>query len=202
MKRKVNIVILAAGASQRLGEPKQLVSFMGQSLLRRAACAALAAQPADVLCVLGAFAARLKPELAGLAVRIVENSAWQEGIASSIRVGVAASDDADAVLLMLSDQPLIDAAFLCQLITVWQESDVPIVASQYGKVAGAPALFARTLFPELLTLQGDTGARALLARFSHRCVPCPQGALDIDTPHDKHLLQTLSYRSDISSTLS
>ncbi|MCS7013462.1 MAG: nucleotidyltransferase family protein [Chloroherpetonaceae bacterium] len=194
MLSKVSIIILAAGASRRLGQPKQLLRFLGKSLIQRAATEALAVSPKEVLCVLGAFAEQIKPELAGMPVRIVENREWPEGIASSIRAGIAALQltDADAAILMLCDQPFIDRAVLRELMTMWQSSTEPIVATSYGDTVGVPALFSRSLFPELLRLRGDTGARPLIFRYPHRRIPCPQSPADIDTPDDKRALDALN----------
>lgn len=187
---KVGVAILAAGASRRLGEPKQLLRLSGKSLLRRAAENALAANAECVVAVLGAFAEKIKPELDGLAVRIVENRDWQEGIASSIRAAIGAlqAERVDAALLMLCDQPFISRAFLQKLIAAWRTSKVPIVASGYSDAVGAPALFDSALFNALLQLRGESGARQLIRQHRHDIVPCPEGFVDIDTPEDKVLL--------------
>ncbi len=194
--KKVGIVILAAGASQRLGEPKQLLRFAGTSLICHAVAEACATQAAHVVCVLGAFAEAIEAELRRCAwqaerVEIVRNAHWQEGMAASIREGIKALQmhDSDAALIMLCDQPFIERGFLNRLINRWHETNAPIVASGYADAVGVPALFAKECWSELLKLQGESGAQRLIRQHPHKVVPCQHGMVDIDTPEDKARLQ-------------
>ncbi len=194
--KKVGIVILAAGASRRLGEPKQLLRFAGTSLICHAVVEACATQAVHVVCVLGAFAEEVEAELRRCTlqaeqVEIVRNMYWQEGIATSVREGIKAlqKHDSDAALIMLCDQPFIERSFLNRLINTWHETKAPIVASGYADAVGAPALFAKECWPELLKLQGESGAQHLIRHYRHEVVPCQQGMMDIDTPQDKARLQ-------------
>jgi molybdenum cofactor cytidylyltransferase len=183
-------MILAAGASTRLGRPKQLLAFRGRTLLRHAAETARASLCRPVVVVLGAFAERLNRELAGLPVTVAMNPQWNEGMSSSIRAGLKAlapeREGPDAVVIMLCDQPLVSAQFLDRLVAVRQTSGKGIVAAEYGGEAGVPALFSRAYFPELAALSGCRGAKPVIARhakYTER-IPLPEAALDIDRQED------------------
>lgn len=188
----VRILILAAGASRRMGRPKQLLPYKGSSLLAHAAHRALATGCAvDV--VLGANAEACRRELRDPGVRILENLDWPEGIAASIRCGVlAAPADCRALLVMLCDQPRIPTEHYNALVAAWSAQPAGIVASTYDGTVGVPALFPRERFADLLALRGDRGARALLAREQDRLrtIVCPAARLDLDRPEDFAALQT------------
>jgi molybdenum cofactor cytidylyltransferase len=183
-------VLLAAGSSRRLGHPKQLLQFEGESLLRRAARLALGAGCSPVCVVLGYRAARLTLELAGLAARVVVNKDWPQGMGTSVRCGVhaalAACPESDNLLLLVCDQPALGAAHLARLLSLHRASGQPITASEYNGEPGVPAVFARSIFRELLALRQDTGARTIIRRDAARvqCLPWPEGAFDIDIPDD------------------
>ena len=155
------VIILAAGASVRLGQPKQLLRFRGLSLLRHATETALGSVCRPVLVVLGAFADRLQAELAALPVTVVINSAWAEGMASSIRAGlrVVASEapGPDAVVIMLCDQPLLTSRMLDQLVRVHRLEARGIVAAAYEETLGVPALFSRRYFTRTCFVGGGSG---------------------------------------------
>lgn len=179
-------VVLAAGSSSRLGQPKQLLEFNGEPLLHRAARAALEAGCAPVLVVLGAKAAFCRPAIADLPVQIVDNKEWKSGLASSVRCGIAAlPDTASAAILLTCDQPHVSADLLRQLIAASRDGE-NMAASQYAGTIGIPALFPRRSFPELLALTGGNGAKSLLRKGADAvgCVPFPEGRIDIDTPAD------------------
>jgi molybdenum cofactor cytidylyltransferase len=181
-------VILAAGASTRMGRPKQALAWRGQTLLRRVALEAQAAGCSPIVTVLGARARSWGIEVQGIeGARVVVNRNWGEGIASSIVCGVQAarSAGATAVILMPCDQPFVDAAVLQALIAAHRERGAPMAACEYGGGVGIPALFDRSRFGELARLEGDRGARALLADPKTVArVPFPGGAFDVDTPQD------------------
>ncbi len=181
-------MLLAAGGSSRLGAPKQLLRLGGRSLVRRAAEALLQAGCAPVVVVLGAEADAVRAELEGLRVAPVLNPAWGGGLATSLRCGLLAlPDSAAAALVCPSDQPAVSSALFERMLLLQRSSGKPIVACRYGDVVGAPALFLRARFPELLALQGDAGARAVLARAPDdvASVDFPEGAFDVDTPEDE-----------------
>ena len=177
-------VILAAGASRRLGRPKQLVELAGESLLRRTARAALAGC-APVLVVVGSRAEEMTANLAGLPVTIVGNGAWAEGMASSIRAGVAAlAAGTPGVLFLVCDQIAVDGALVGRLLAAWREHPDAVIACGYSETRGTPSVFPARSFPRLLALQGDRGARGLLLGEDVVVVPFPEGAVDVDYPED------------------
>lgn len=178
-------VVLAAGRSSRLGQPKQLVRIDGQSLVRRTAGLALVAGFAPVVVVCGSSGERVRAELAGLDVVIVDNPGWAEGVASSIRAGIGALPAAcPAVLLSACDQPALGLELLRGLRAAHAANPRVPVACEYQGTRGIPALLPRALFSELLALEGDRGARAVLGKHAATVVTVsfPGGELDLDTP--------------------
>jgi molybdenum cofactor cytidylyltransferase len=186
----VGAVILAAGSSSRMGRPKQVLSFQGESLLRRAARAALGAGCRPVVVVTGAHAELSRRELKGLDVREAFNSHWETGMASSIRAGVEnlidADPDAAAAVLLLCDQPLVTADVISGLVEAHRATGRPVIASAYGGSFGVPALFERTLFDELTRLEGPAGAKEVIRRHASEAsfLPFQGGEVDVDTPDD------------------
>lgn len=186
----VGAVVLAAGSSSRMGRPKQTLQYRGESLLRHAALAALGAGCHPVIVVTGANAGQSRRELGGLDVQEVFNPLWETGMASSIRAGVealiSANADADAVVLLLCDQPHVTADVISCLVDAHRTTGSPIVASAYGGGFGAPALFGRTHFAELMRLQGAAGAKQVIKRHAAGAhfLPFPSGEVDVDTPDD------------------
>lgn len=182
-------VILAAGPSRRMGEPKQLVEVAGQTLLGRAVSTALSSSCRPVVVVLGAHAERLRRELAGLDATVVEHPAWSDGIGSSLRCGIEAvrrERAVDSAVLLLCDQPLVTSQLIDRLVAAHRASGAPIVACEYAETVGVPALFGRTLFDELAALPPEAGAKQVIARHGTDVVrvPFPAAAFDLDTPAD------------------
>ncbi len=189
-------VILAAGAATRFGSPKQLLAVNGRSLLQRSMDTAAVVVGAQLTVVLGAHALEIATSVSAHGASIVVNRQWQEGIASSIRTGIASLPPAcDGALLMLADQPLLTATGLSRLAAVWRAAPRRLVAAYYvretGPITGAPAIFPRWCFADLLALRGDQGARQLLHRYAHDLerLELPEAAIDIDRPEDlSHLV--------------
>ena len=174
-------VILAAGSGTRMGGPKALLTLQGESLLQRAVRLALEAGCQPVIAVVGAW----DPGAVNPGARIVRNPSTSEGMASSIRTGIAAVPLAsDAALLMTVDQPGVDAELLRSLLGLASAAPFRPAACAYADTVGVPAVLPRRLFPELLALEGDRGAKALLLREGAATLPFPQGADDLDTPTD------------------
>ncbi len=155
-------ILLAAGASDRLGRPKQLVRLAGETLIRRQA-ALLSAHATDTVVVLGAHAEEIAAELAKLPVRIQRNAAWSEGMGASLACGVAAlHPHTEAVLVLLCDQYRLGANDLASLTAAWHRSpDAPVVARWPGAF-GPPAIFPRSCFEDLSRLSGEGGARKIV----------------------------------------
>jgi CTP:molybdopterin cytidylyltransferase MocA len=183
-------VILAAGASTRMGTPKQLLELDGQPLVVRAAAAALASPAWPVVVVLGAHAEKIRPVLARLPVLIADSPAWAEGMAASIRAGVTTlrqfSRALDGALVALCDQPAFSPEVIAHLVAAQRTSGRSIAAAHYHGRNGAPALFLHEHFETLTHLTGEEGARTLLNGDPARVasVALPELAVDLDTPED------------------
>jgi molybdenum cofactor cytidylyltransferase len=188
----IGLVILAAGASTRMGAAKQLLPFRGRSLLRHATEEALASGCRPIVVVLGAHAEQLEQEISELPVRVVVNGRWSEGMGTSIQAGIealtagAGGDEVVAAILAVCDQPFFSAGIIHELIAAHERSGRALVAATYEGTRGVPALFGRCLFPELTALDGHEGARRVIQAHPDEtlAVPFPEGARDVDTPED------------------
>ena len=183
---RVVCVVLGAGASTRLGRPKQLEPFAGKALMRHVVDEVTASSCDAVAVVLGANAAEIAPVLAGSGATVVDNVTWHEGIASSIRAAAtwARHEGASALVMVLADQPLLDRVHVDRLVETWR-SGAPAAASLYGGALGVPALFDASLYGELLALEGDRGAaRILRGHDGVVSVEWPDGTVDVDTDAD------------------
>lgn len=182
------ILLLAAGRSERMGQPKQLMDWNGRPLLRHAAEQAIAAGCAPVMAVLGYEAARIRDCLAGLPVEIVENPSWEDGMGTTIRAGIQAlaARGCPSVILALADQPLISSATYSRILEAHHKTGRPIVASSYAGTVGVPVLFARSLYPDLLQLEPTQGCKGviLIHQEDAELIPCPEAECDVDTPAD------------------
>ena len=175
---RIGAVVIAAGASRRLGEPKQLAVVGGERLLERAVRVAGEAGCSPVVVVLGARAEEIERACGFGSARVLRNTEWAEGMASSIRLGVAElMGETDALVVMGCDQPAVTAEHLRGLMA--GVADASVTASAYAGRRGIPACFAADCFSELLALEGDKGARDLLQ--AARAVELPGGELDVDT---------------------
>lgn len=188
------VAILAAGASVRMGECKLLLPFGEATLLERAVQTALQSS-ADLTCVItGAYRDRMIPYLERYDLINIENPEWRKGQAFSVRVAAnyAISIGADALILMVADQPFISPAHIDALLEANRRVDDSLVkafSTTDGKSSGNPCLFRQLAFYELCGLEGDQGARSLLrnyAREQKRMVPSqdPRTFMDIDTIED------------------
>ena len=181
----ISAAILAAGTSSRLGRAKQLLELDGETLIHRTARVILSADSARVIVVVNrSHAAAMEDELRDLAVEIAVNFQTSEGMASSVRLAVAAAGEADALLLTPCDLPLLSQSHLRALIEQYQREGAPIVASRYNETLGAPLIIARALWPELSELRGDVGARRVIMRHEASFIEWPDGAVDVDTRED------------------
>lgn len=166
------------------------MEYNKQSLLQHAIAVALESGMGPVITVLGSNHDLLKKNLQDSRIDIVNNKDWQEGIASSIRCGLnflqTKYPEADAAIFMVCDQPFVTSSLLTNLLTVQNDSGKAIAACEYAGNTGTPALFHKSMFPELEQLNGDTGARKIIRKnlASAVSVPFPQGNIDIDTSGD------------------
>jgi molybdenum cofactor cytidylyltransferase len=184
-------IILAAGASRRLGRPKQLVPVAGETLLARTIRIVRESGAEPVIVVLGAHHESIASSVDLSRVQSVTNPNWEQGIATSIHAGIQAllnrDRDAEALLLLVCDQPKLKADHLRALMAAYQQESQPtIAASRYAGIAGIPAIFPANQFANLLKLQGDSGARSILRHPECPIVTLPfeGGEVDIDTPED------------------
>jgi molybdenum cofactor cytidylyltransferase len=190
---KVGAVILAAGGSSRFGEPKQLLTFHGETLVRRAVRVATEAGCSPVVVVVGESGPAIREELRETSVVVVENPKWQRGLGTSIRTGVDyLTDSTDAVVLLTCDQPLLDSTIVADLVAQHERTGKPIVASRYANTLGVPALFDRSCFDDLLALPDESGAKSLIAARPNdiASIAFEDGAIDIDTREDFQRLTT------------
>jgi molybdenum cofactor cytidylyltransferase len=191
----IGIVILAAGSSSRLGKPKQLLEFDGMNLLNHAIIEATNSNTCSVVVVLGDNADLIANKIDRDIAIIVKNENWDEGIASSVRLGIGTLlsqiPSIDAVIFMTCDQPYISSSVLNELMIKYQQTGKPIVTSNYGEATGPPALFHKSFFPELMGLKGDVGARKIIQQHGDQVatVSFPQGKIDIDTKEDYEALK-------------
>jgi molybdenum cofactor cytidylyltransferase len=188
---KVGAIILAAGASRRLGRAKQLVEFEGEMLLARGVRLVHEAGLEQVVVVLGAEHEAIAAAVDLSGVRVVRNEDWARGIAGSIHAGLRGLEDfeadADGVLILTCDQPRLSVSHLRMLVEEFDaRGGLEIAASEYAGGVGVPAIFSRAMFPELYALSGDKGARALLKKAGGAVmrVNFPGGEVDVDTPED------------------
>jgi len=179
-------LLLAAGGATRFGSPKVLAPFHGVPLVRRGVQLLAPRCPAGVYVVVGAAAAGVRAALAAESVAFVENPDWPSGLSTSLARGVAAlPPEADAVLVLLGDQPAITAEDLAALIAAWRIEPELIAAAGFMDRLGPPVIMPRSVWPQLAALRGDQGARSLLEwHAEHTTVSMPHAAFDIDTPED------------------
>jgi molybdenum cofactor cytidylyltransferase len=181
-------VVLAAGTSSRMGRNKLFLSLQGKSVLRRAVDTALTAGLDPVLVVLGHEAEKARAELTGLGCTTVLNPDYAQGINTSLRTGIAAVPDrAHAALVMLADMPFVSQSMLETLLERYRASTSPLVVSSYAGVDAPPMLYDRTLFAELLALDGEGCGKKVVKRHRGQSVEVawPASALkDLDVPAD------------------
>jgi molybdenum cofactor cytidylyltransferase len=185
--QSLHVIVLAAGSSSRLGQPKQLVKLGGRPVLHTVVSNAVAVAGHAVTVVLGAHAQGLTRLLAHSPASVVVNRHWEEGLASSLRCGLMSlPPSCSAALVMLGDQVAVTADDLKRLINAWKGHDTVIAASVYQGHVGVPAIFPHWCFTELRELRGDRGARVIIERHAQRLahVQMPNAAIDLDTPED------------------
>jgi molybdenum cofactor cytidylyltransferase len=187
-RRHISVVVLAAGGSSRLGRAKQLLPVSGRTMIEHVLHEVLGTHVGQVIVVLGHAAAEIAPHIpAGCQTVLNEN--WEAGISTSIQAGLeAVQRQAEAVLFVLADQPLLTGTALERILCAYFSSTKAIVAPVYRGQRGAPALFDRRLFPALRSLRGDVGGREVIRQFPHEVLTVemdtPESFLDVDTASD------------------
>ena len=187
MQSRIGIVVLAAGGSTRMGQPKQLLPLGASTILEQTLAAAIGSVCRPVIAVVGASAEQIRPVI-GVRIQVVENPDWPEGIHTSIGAGLRAlqlCENVDGVVLTNADQPYIKARVFNALVARFRSGGKKIVASSYSGTMGCPALFAAELFPELLALT-EGGAKAVIRKYARHALALawPEGAYDVDTPEE------------------
>ncbi|MBD2337513.1 nucleotidyltransferase family protein [Calothrix sp. FACHB-156] len=194
-KASIAIMILAAGASTRMGTPKQLLLYQGRSLVQYITEIAIASVCEPVVVVLGAYAEQIRPQINELPVTIVENLDWALGMGSSIQAGMdllnSLNQKITAVVIVLCDQPFLSPEIINQLVDAYHTTQKPIIACEYANTLGVPALFSHQFFAELANLPGNSGAKKVIQNNLNQVfsIPFNLGNIDIDTPSDYEKLR-------------
>lgn len=188
------VLIIAAGESRRLGSPKQLLIFEGDSLINRIIKTIHTAVSFPIHLVLGASADTIQAQLPAIDLNVVMNQDWKEGMASSIRIGLTAAmnqqPNLEGVVIVVCDQPYLNTNTITSLFQMQKNQDAPITAAYYNNIVGTPALFHKRIFPALLSLNGDQGAKRIIQEREEEVAKLhfEQGAVDIDTKEDYQAL--------------
>lgn len=187
---KVHSIILAAGSSSRMGQPKQLLKINDEALLVRTikTVAAAGISNNEITVVLGSNYEQHRDIISPLKVNIQHNIDWANGMGNSLKFGLKKiiTKNPAGVLLLVCDQPLLTPEHIQKIIRHFQASPQSIVASHYSNTNGVPAIFPSSLFEQLLTISDDQGAKKVLQQNQHSLISVdfPDGAIDLDTPED------------------
>ncbi|HEV7378754.1 MAG TPA: nucleotidyltransferase family protein [Dyadobacter sp.] len=183
------LLILAAGNSSRLGEPKQLLPYKGKTLIANVVDSGITANLQPVIVVTGAYSESISPEIAHSSVIVIHNERWQDGMSSSIRAGISAAQkipSLQGIILAVSDQPFVQSDLFLALIETAKSTRKGIVASFYDGTMGTPVLFDGQYFDALMNLKGAEGAKKLIKKFAEDVASTSfeLGGIDIDTQED------------------
>ncbi len=191
----ISVLILAAGSASRMGEVKQLLPYKGITLLEHVINQVNSSKVGNVFCVLGANSEYIQSKIKPNKVVFLKNLKWKEGLSSSIVTGVEhikeLKQNIDAILILLADQPFVDANFINELIETYKNTN-SIVASSYGNKNGVPAIFPKATFESLVKLKGDKGAKDILNDSDFKVISVASNIektlFDIDSPSDYNTL--------------
>jgi molybdenum cofactor cytidylyltransferase len=187
---ETGVIILAAGNSSRLGQPKQLLQFKEKSLIAKVTSEAIAAGLFPCVVVLGAYAELIRQEIFDPDILIAENDKWETGMASGIIAGMKVlltiETQITNVIISVCDQPFISKEIFSGLVETHHRKAKGIVACSYGKTSGTPVLFNKKYFKALMLLEGEEGAKKLLRLYEQDVThfPFKNGEIDIDTQSD------------------
>lgn len=182
------IIILAAGASSRMGAPKQLLLVDGKTLIKRICDTAIDTPCHPIVAVLGANRNLIRKETERMPITVIDNPQWENGMSSSIKMGLAGAymteKAIDAAIFLTVDMPYVSAELINKMIEKAESDEkIEIVACKYDNQMGIPVLFKRTLFTDLLELKGDEGAKKVVIKNKDKTafIDFPEGKLDLDT---------------------
>lgn len=194
-KSNVEVLIMAAGASRRLGQPKQLLKYNGETLIRKIIKEAHSSKIGNVTVVTGYDNKRIENEIRDLDINIFYNEEWEEGLGASIRNGVkyilGNSPQTNAILLTMVDQPHVNAEHFKKLLNAYEPSRSMIIASAYSGTFGVPVLIDSIFFNKLGHLKGDEGGKKIFIDYLKNVVEIPfaKGKIDIDKKNDLKALE-------------
>lgn len=197
---QTGVIILAAGNSSRLGQPKQLVEFKGKTLIQNTLDSVSGLAFASIMLVLGANAKEILNSTDCSEAEVVRNTDWKIGMSTSLNKGLELLEkkhpELNYVLIVLSDQPYISENLIHRLLGEQAKTKASITASKYGDVLGVPVIFEQSHFENLKALKGDQGARKLIANTDQKIafVSFEQGIIDVDTPEDLERLNELNQK--------
>lgn len=186
---KIAILLLAAGSSSRMGVAKQLLPVGKTTLLGIAIETALQSKANKVYCIIGASAEAIKQSISKYNIESIFNTNYKTGLSSSIVAGIdhIKTQNFDAVLIVLGDQPLIKTSYLDEMITTFKNHDEKIIASKYNNTFGVPSIIPKRYYHQLLKLKGDRGAKTFLNAHSEDIISLKNTKLmDIDTKKEYH----------------
>lgn len=188
--KNIAVLVLAAGKSSRMNSIKQLEKINNKTLLDITLENIKRVYTDEIYCVLGANADKIKSEITSENIKFIENKNFENGLSSSIISGINYFNDKalkfDGILILLADQPSIESAYLASLLDLFQKNKDVIIASNYGKKLGVPAIFSERYFADLLFIKGDKGAKEFINQRTEQ-VMCPESTtnfFDIDTQED------------------
>lgn len=193
----ISAIVLAAGLSTRMGVQKLLQPIDGEPMLGRTLKALRRPSIDETVVVLGAEASRVREGIKFERERVIVNGSFEEGMSSSLRLGLkSVNPRTDAAIIALGDQPFVSPEVIDRVVGGYLAKKPPIVVPVYGGVRGNPVLFARSVFPDVLKVRGDFGAKSVVQAYGDRVLEVPvddEGVLfDIDTPADYERAVALS----------
>jgi molybdenum cofactor cytidylyltransferase len=175
----ITAIVLAAGTSSRMGRPKQLLQLGNRTVIEHVVDRVSASMVDRVVVVLGHAADEIRNVLADRDVEIVDNESYREGQGTSLVAGVRAASGSDAIVMVLADQPTITTAAIDRVIGTWRNSGAPIAMATYGSRRSHPVIFDRRIFPDLLEINGDEGARSVIRRYADQVREVDSGEPDL-----------------------
>jgi molybdenum cofactor cytidylyltransferase len=194
---KTGIIILAAGSSSRMGEPKQLMMYKNKTFLQHIIGEAKDANLEPVICIAGYQSELIMKNITGMGISIVYNENWREGMGSGISAGIKQLllSDVESVILAVSDQPHVSSDLFGKMKALKEQSEKGIVASSYAGTLGTPVLFTKEYFNQLKSLEGNQGAKNIVKlNMDDVCsIEFEKGSIDIDTKEDYEKLTSEIY---------